>query len=637
MQDIEPPEVPIDVVSTETVAIQESKKEGFFKKLFSKKESSLQETQGIDLPTNISNTTNTSSDYNTQTLNNTNFLDNNMPSLPPLNEQLNKIINNPSESKDKNLGKSRGKKKKGTQSKMDSVDVKNKFNWSTPIKSQEEIIMDNVKNIDMKVTAKSKGKKKKGENVLLTPFDESGQFDWSREVRQQEILVHDNARYNQDVSVLIKQADTHIENKEQVTSSNTLLSEHQDINPSFDQISIPETHTELNNMMNAELPQSTTLTIPAQQIQENPVQNAQIITDMPIMNSEEHKEFKKISASHQKLRKILEKGLNNKKFLDNKARLKELLKAYDESIEKKIENKEGELSSKHNKLEIWHSQLTLQESGVKKLHTYLKNLDKKLKSREDKINEIISTTVNKELLRRTVAEKKMLKEELNKTSKLNNELKSKVKIIEKDKIVFEHEHKNMMETERKKLSGLQTMYDKKLLELEKDRREFESRRNNALSLLSQADNVSRELDDVKRMKEFIEKNRKVIKKELDEDKELKRAIDRGEITLKREKENLDSLVFSKYLEKKLKGIKPELTDEKGELKIELDNNPLYQQVKQCSVMLTQGNIEGAKQLYNKIKRSFEYSGLPKREREILHTAIRELYNDIQLKIVETEL
>jgi hypothetical protein len=194
-----------------------------------------------------------------------------------------------------------------------------------------------------------------------------------------------------------------------------------------------------------------------------------------------------------------------------------------------------------------------------------------------------------------------------------------------------------METERKKFNDLQEVYDKKLSELERDSKEFENRRSMAIDLLGKADTISKELENVKHMKAFVEQNRKVFKRELTEDRELKRAIDKGEMTLRREKENLDNIVFSKYIEKKLRTIRPTNADSKQELKISLESNPLYDTIKQCRQVLEEGNTVGAKDIYNKIKRSFEHTKLLKKEHDALYTAIRELYTDIQLKTVEIEM
>ena len=618
MQDIEPPEAPIDLVSTETGTVQEStsSKKGFLKKLFSKKERDSVTSNADD------NTTIPPFDMKSDNSNNNTDilpqLQDNIPTLPSLNDQLESEITAPEKKK---TGKSKGRKQKGQSENISGFNESDRFDWNNLIALQEDIIKDNAKNIDTQITNKSKGKKPKDKKAEQPHVDETSNFDWERPIRQQEILIHDSNRSNQDINALISKADEHVAEKSLMTNNGVFLSEHQDINPSIEQMNIPDTHTELNVIINPETVQK----------QDN------IIGEMPVVDAKEHQLFQKINASHQKIRSILGRSLQNKKFFDNKSRIKELLKAYDESIEKRIEDGETRLSQKSIKVESQRKQLRTQELGMKRLYAHVKNLDQKLKLREMKINQIISDTVGKEIIRRVGAEKKMLKNEITKTIQLNKTLKSRISSVEKDRTLMEKQYRTIMETERKKLNDMQQVYDKKIIELDKDRKEFEDRRNKALELLKKADGISRELSNIKQLKEFIEQNKKFIRKELSEDKELKRAIERGEVTLKKEKENLDNLVFSKYIEKKLKAIKPEYIETKQDMKIDLESNPLYDQIKQCRQVLGQGNIKTAKEEYNSIKRSFEYSRLQKKEREALYTAIRELYNDIQLKLIEVEM
>jgi len=575
MQDLEPPEVPLELVS-ETAA-KEHEKGGFFKKLFSKKNPttessidslpSLPEIDGmkIDLPT--LELPPTDMDMN---------IDNDTPEssseLPSLTDQL--------------------------------QDLKTDLN---------RIESDKVKN-------KSRGKLKKGQERKIDKVDESSQLDWNREIEDQEILIHDSNRFNQDVNLLITQADQHVDDKTQDSADNIFMSQHQDIIPALESTNVQDVNT---NIMQP-LPEST--------------------QQMSPIDAEQHKAFTKISDNHQKLRSTLERYLKNQKLFNNKAKLTELFKLYDDSIEKSIEDKETELNKTKHNLERYEAHLKEQEKNIKDMHSYMKKLDMKLKDRENHINDIIADTVEKELTRRLKIDKKSLKEGLSKTVMLNTDLKRKVKIIEEDRIRFERERQRMSEMERKKLTELQFIYEKKLKDLDAEKKEFteqrrtfEARRKISLELVKVADSVSKELQEVKRLKTTVSIDAKNVEKELAEDKELKDAISKAELSLTDEKANLDKMIFSKYIENKLKSIKPSYLETKQDWKVALKSNPIYEQISQCRKLLVQRNLNDAKKQYNDIRKAYDQVDAPKKEKEALYNAIRELYNDIQLKMVESQI
>ena len=152
-----------------------------------------------------------------------------------------------------------------------------------------------------------------------------------------------------------------------------------------------------------------------------------------------------------------------------------------------------------------------------------------------------------------------------------------------------------------------------------------------------ADTVSRDLEDIKKTKEYIDSSKSFVESELTEDKELKSAIEKAEKSLVQEKENLDKMIFDKYLNNNLKNIKPEYMQTRQEWKIALRNNPLFDQISQCRKLLIQRNIIGAKKLYNDIRKAYDEVEAPAKEKEALYTSIRELYNDIQLRFVEAQI
>jgi hypothetical protein len=600
MQDLEPPEVPLELSQVQLPqsleirqAEQKPKREGFFKRLFSKKpkesEISSQEQilPEIELPKmdNINEYSSDSRLLNIPSSDNRIESDTtNLPMMPDVNEQLEMLR------KDLSL-----------------------------LETSEE---DQDISESSLVKGKSKGKHQKGQKRKIGKYNEKLLFDWTREIREQEILIHDSNRFNQDVNILMKEADEHIGNKSKMVKNNYLSSEHQDVESLVAPINIEELE-ELSESVEAS--------------EENN-------THTPAVDTREHAEFMKIAMSHKKLRSTLNKYLKNKKLFSNKAKLQQLLRMYDESVERYIEDKELELTKKKRELSRTESRIKTQEQQVREMHLYVKELDTKLKDRESEINSIIVKNVEKELTRRMKTEKKRLNDELKKTIALNTNLKKKIKIIEDDRIRFDTEHKRMSESERKKLNDLQMIYEKKMRDADSERKEFEEkkrtfeeRRKVSLELLKVADSVSKELQDVKQMKEYVDVNKKHIDKELNEDKELKTAINKAEAALVKEKENLDNMIFSRYIENKLKSIKPEYLDKREDWKTELKSNPLYEQINHCKKLLSQHSLAEAKSLYNSIRKAYDQVHTSRKEKEALYTTIRELYNDIQLKIVETQV
>ena len=585
MQDLEPPEVPLEMVpqamsKVESQAtVSEPKKEGFLKKLFSKKDK-----QALSTESDVK-------EFRESDLSKIDLPPLDLPSPEPNGYDL------------------------------DSSGNVTDLPIIPTVTAQFE---DFKKNLDVlgsgKIKNKSKGNLKKGQSRNINKIDESSKFDWEREVKDQEILIHDSSRYNQDVNILISQADKHVEDKTSATSNNIFVSQHKDIDSSPKFFDIKEPNINL----------------------EQPILNSN--NELPLVDEEQSKNFMKISMSHQRLKSTLEKYLKNKKLFNNRAKMLALFKLYDENVEKKIEDKELELTRKKQQIEKYEKHLKEQEKEILNTHSYIKSLDTKLSDREENINSLIAKTAESELSRRLKIDKKALSEELDKTKKLNTDLKKKTKIIDDDRIRFEQEHQRLSEMERKKLTELQGVYEKKLKELDSERKVFEEekitfaeKRKNLLALVGRADTVSRDLEDIKKTKEYIDSSKSFVESELTEDKELKSAIEKAEKSLVQEKENLDKMIFDKYLNNNLKNIKPEYMQTRQEWKIALRNNPLFDQISQCRKLLIQRNIIGAKKLYNDIRKAYDEVEAPAKEKEALYTSIRELYNDIQLRFVEAQI
>ena len=337
-------------------------------------------------------------------------------------------------------------------------------------------------------------------------------------------MIHDSNRYNQDVDKLIAGADKMIDEKKSLSEPGTLLSEHQDIVSGLEPLDIQSLQP-YNAMEN--------------------IAQSQGQADMPLVDVKEHKDFQKISMSHQGIRKKIERLAKLGKI--NKIQIMSLLKDYDESIEKNIENKELYISRRKQELNNKSQELQSKDGAMRKMEKYLKGLDRKLKEREGNINSIVSGSVEKQLSKRLSQEKKLFKKEISETSTLNRELKRKTVFIERERKSIISKQDRVLDDERKKLAEMQTIYDKKLLDLDTERKSFEQKRTSALELLKRAEPISKELEEIRKIRNYVENSKQLIKRELTEDKELKNIMDKAEHTLKAEQDNLDNLVFTKYI------------------------------------------------------------------------------------------
>jgi hypothetical protein len=476
-----------------------------------------------------------------------------------------------------------------------------------------------------KFTGRARGKKSKKSRKSLEQIDIQKQFNWTDPVEAQENVVADSNRNNPDVTTLMEKADKQVAEQKEIAQEDTLLTEHEPVEANMMLTPpIPESHTEMSNV----------LTPVVEETQDTIVPEA-----MPTIHPEEHKIFKQIEKDHKKLRQKIVKNVDSAQFNPTKKEFRELLKQYDERIEKKIEHRELMLSDKRDKLEKFHETLKGKEKEVKNLHEYLKRLDIKLKEKETHIDTIVDKNVQKQLVSRLSKEKALLKKEVVKSITLNKALQKKLDIMEKDRVGFEKKKDKILEQERTQLTSSQTTYDKKLAELDRERKDFEKRRVEAMPLINKGEGIGKELKNLENLKTFLAKNRAEMQKELTEDRALKQSITDSEKKLYEEKENLDKLIFSKYIDAKLKNITPGPMPHptKQDLNIEFENSEIYRLIKECKKLVSDKRIPDAKRMYNTIKILFENGSYDAIQRDMLFNTIKALYNDIQIASVEKSM
>jgi hypothetical protein len=633
---LEPPEVPLDLPEDNSIRVQSAKdkateftvekqlreletirkdidqtvgsvpekKQGFFAKLFSKnKENTPQSASTADEAKNS-----ISENINLPAL----------PDLPP--------IDMPSETKERPKGRKDSSVKKPKTSSKVSIPLAKEQKKPYSIDLPE---MD-ISTIDTDIFMRSEEHQSRFSHIpSLDDTNEMPHFSLNNGITSKSTAF---SELKSNVNDLISQADIHLEEKKRITAPNALLSEPKEPKPmpSFESPSIPDSHVELNSQLHG-----------ATEAQQGEIPKF-VVPEMPTSVSTGSKGLTAVEKEHEKLRKRLQSKITNPDSYIDKKELMELFKKYDERIERKIEDKELWISDKSKKVERFHDLLMKKEREVKQLHAHLKKTDSILRSKESDINSIINAHVENQLAQRLREEKSLLRKEIMDTKSLNLKLKKKLDILEKDRAMFERKSKKLLAEEQAKLSAGQALYDKKIREVSEEKKKFmeekkmfEQRRQASLQLLSQGDTIAKELAELEHVKGYVEKARSRIRRELTEDRELKHAIQKAEQRITREKKNLDNMVFSKYIESKLKSIVPD-TIAKDIILPDSSLNPeairIYNMIENCKSMLSQ-NIPQAKREYNHIKRLYENGRFDKYDRAMIFNALRYLYNDIQLATI----
>lgn len=443
-------------------------------------------------------------------------------------------------------------------------------------------------------SAKKTGKSKSAEKKKwFGKIDEAKNFDWSQSISEQNDLIQDSNRNNEEINNLLISSDQHIEDQKKVLENKLLT--------------LPENLPEMK-FDNPEVPDTNTEAIP--------------------MLPKERKFFNNLDKEHKKLRNEMKKSMKN----FTRPGFVRLLKQYDDKIESIIEQKQVEYSKKGRQMDELSKSLSVKQRELNELQRNLKGLQTRLNAKEKNLEESVTKHVEKQLMNRSKKEKAMLKKELEKTISMNKELKKKIDIITKDRILLENTRTKLIEDHRKSMNALQETYEKKLAELNKERSEFEERRKSALSLLHKADLIHKEKENLDKLKEMVAQKRQALNETLYEDRELKHAIDGAESKLAEERSNLDNMIFSKYIKWKLSGSEDNesISEILKDPKVDEINNMIVE----CRSKVLNGNIGEAKSMYNAIKHKFETYHIDDYNKSMLFNAIRELYSDIQIAILK---
>ncbi|MFH1770304.1 MAG: hypothetical protein ABH828_01985 [archaeon] len=386
-------------------------------------------------------------------------------------------------------------------------------------------------------------------------------------------------------------------------------------------------------------------------------------------------EFTRNVGSNKKKFYAWVKGIleNEKKAEDQrnkllKQKMKEMFKEYGAGINKDIQDKKYELN--HLKKENDHKfkQATTLGERMKVKESELKKKDKELNLLiEEGIQKIIDKRLKKEhaSMKRaeTIAGKKAKdydsKAEVLKTEKEDfkkhkdealqlldegAELKKLKAALERKDIRLKTFNDKLKDYEKElndKMTNLETRekeakeilkreetlaVKEKELELEKrdfetDKKSFELRRNEVREMEG---HLAKERGDLQEIKSSLIFREGEAKEKLEEAKEIQHEI---EIEEKQFRERRHDLGFNSYLHNN------SMEDEEPIVLIDKTVEDFLIQVENCRNMVRNNQLDDAKRAYSEIRQRFSQAQIEPNKKEALYNSIRELYDDIYLAVI----
>ncbi|MBN1377226.1 hypothetical protein JW949_02735 [Candidatus Woesearchaeota archaeon] len=230
--------------------------------------------------------------------------------------------------------------------------------------------------------------------------------------------------------------------------------------------------------------------------------------------------------------------------------------------------------------------------------------------------------------------------------KKQDELEKQEDKLEKEKRDLERAIRTRIDEgikeEKKKLIEKEKEFDKKEAEL--SRKEQELRKQGAfksMQLEVMKEKLKSEKDALKsKEKELdkVEEEKEKVEKDL-EDKEELFGLRKIEIPRKNKKRSHKDNDFEEFLKEKLGELRPEDASFRkkvvGEDVVDyIRNHPkIYEMSEKCRDSIRNGDIGAAKEFYEKLREIYEQSSLDGIEKSIIYNVIRELYNEIQLALL----
>ena len=251
----------------------------------------------------------------------------------------------------------------------------------------------------------------------------------------------------------------------------------------------------------------------------------------------------------------------------------------------------------------------------------------------------------------TIDTSELIKEmEKNLVEKIRTEEKARAeKEFEHERAIFENE-KQSLEQEKIAVAGKASRYEFKEKQLKREKAEFEAEKAKLKRDKEESDDLLKKLPVMRkdyeklnvRMNDVYETLKEYSKKEADLHKiekniEInKQALAQAQQRLEETEQKIKEKGFSQYLETELK--EETLVSHKLEEAQDItraSNLEIYNLIDECKAKIRDRNLSEAKKLYMKIRDAYNTVNVQGTEKDLLYTAVRELYDDIKLAEMES--
>ena len=240
--------------------------------------------------------------------------------------------------------------------------------------------------------------------------------------------------------------------------------------------------------------------------------------------------------------------------------------------------------------------------------------------------------------------------EKNLVEKIRTEEKAKVeKEFEHERAIFEKE-KQSLEQEKIAVAGKASKYEFKEKQLKRDKADLEAEKAKLKRDKEEADDLIKKLPVMRKdyeklnekMNEVYETLKKYSKKEvelreIENNIELnKQALAQAQQRLEETEQKIKEKGFSQYLETELK--EESLVSHKLEEVQDItkaSNLEIYNLIDECKTLIRDKNLNEAKKRYMRIREAYTTVNVQGTEKDLLYTAVRELYDDIKLAEMES--
>jgi len=306
-----------------------------------------------------------------------------------------------------------------------------------------------------------------------------------------------------------------------------------------------------------------------------------------------------------------------------------------------------------------------QVRSLKQLKDAIEKLDKKTFDQHTKNNDFykwIKNILEEEELAEKLREKILKKDVLSVLRQNENSLKKTIRSKEmtllKDKrfrqglvnelrLKIEELHDFAINLSKKEeyLKKEKEKTQKEKEKLAKDKIDFKKDVQEAKKLLKKAEKLKPQEKKLKtteaRIKKEtleLEEKQKRLEEGMAEKRKIATYFKNVENNLKQERGSLENKGFEKFVKSKLREIgsisfEDENLKEKPAIKGE-DYFELYKKIDDCRTLIDTSRLEEAKKAYQELKQDFYKAKMGPREKQMLHNAIREIYDDIQLELIE---